>query len=109
MKLVCGDDVYDVSGEYVGEVEDLMFDTAAGRVTYAVVAAGGFLGLGQKRYAIPWSAISFDSEYKKCMLNIDQAELLDAPTLDDNHWLHAVDPSWAEQIQAYFAGHSRRA
>ena len=105
----CGDDVYDAAGVYVGDLEEIMFDTVAGRIAYAVIVVGGFLGVGQKRYAIPWSAISFDRDYRRCALSIDRAQLMDAPALDDDHWLRMADPAWANEIQAYYGGTTSRA
>ncbi len=108
-KLACGDDVYDAAGEYVGKVEEFVFDSVAGRIAYTVIAVGGFLGIGLKRFAVPWSAMSFDMDYKRCMLNIDYAQLMDAPALDDDHWLRIADPAWADEIQAYYGGRACRA
>jgi hypothetical protein len=107
--VACGDDVYDAAGVYVGDLEEIMFDTVAGRIEYVVILVGGFLGIGQKRYAIPWSAISFDPDYRRCALSIDRAQLMDAPALDDDHWLRMADPAWANEIQAYYGGRSSRA
>lgn len=104
----CDDDVYDAAGVYVGDLEEIMFDTVSGRIAYAVIVVGGFLGFGQKRYAIPWSAITLDMNYRRCKLSIERAQLMDAPALDADHWLRMADPAWANQIQAYYGGRTSR-
>ena len=76
-----GDLVYDAAGEYVGHVVAIMVDTRVGNVAWAVIAAGGFMGIGRRRHAVPWSVITPDARYKRCTLSIDQAQIMDAPQL----------------------------
>ena len=51
-----GTNVYDMKGTTIGEIDHLMIDKISGRVTYAVMSFGGFLGLGHSHYPIPWGA-----------------------------------------------------
>lgn len=76
-----GDAVYDAAGDYVGHIEEVMVDTRIGCVTYAVITAGGFLGMGKRRFAIPWSVVMPDPHAKRCALNIDHDRLLGAPRI----------------------------
>lgn len=76
-----GDNVYDAGGGYVGRIEDLIVDTRIGCVTHAVVCAGGFLGMGKKRYAIPWSVVVPDAHAKRCALIIEHERLNGLPLL----------------------------
>ncbi len=48
------DEVYDVEGKFLGKIEEIVLDTRTGCVRHAVLALGGFLGIGRKRFAIPW-------------------------------------------------------
>jgi sporulation protein YlmC with PRC-barrel domain len=71
-----GDSVYDAEGEYVGQMVQIMVDTRIGYVAWAVVAVGGFMGIGRRRLAIPWSMVTPDARYKRCSLTVDQDQLL---------------------------------
>lgn len=77
-----GDSVYDVAGKFLGEIEELVLDIHSGRVAYALMAVGGFLGVGRKMFAIPWSTVTIDSAYQRCVINIGLERLIDAPSLD---------------------------
>ena len=55
---VAGTDVYNTAGEHLGSIYDVMLDKATGKVAYAIMSFGGFLGLGEKYHPIPWSARS---------------------------------------------------
>src|ERR1700757_1204850 len=56
-----GDKVMSSDGEHVGKIADLMLDVRSGRIAYAVLSTGGFLGLGNTLHAIPWSALTLDA------------------------------------------------
>jgi len=71
-----GDFVYAADGEYVGQIVQIMVDTRIGYVAWAVLAVGGFLGIGRRRLAIPWSMVTPDARYKRCSLTVDQEQLL---------------------------------
>jgi hypothetical protein len=74
-----GDVVYDAAGDYVGRIEEVMVDTRIGYVAYAVITAGGFLGIGKRRFAVPWSIVKPDPHARRCAVNIDHHRLLGAP------------------------------
>ena len=57
---VIGDSVVNRTGENLGKIEELMLDLETGRVAYAVLSFGGFLGMGEKYHPIPWSALKYD-------------------------------------------------
>jgi hypothetical protein len=78
---VIGDVVFDADGGYVGQIENLILDTRIGCVTHAVVGAGGFLGIGKRRYAIPWSVVIADAHAKRCALIIEHERLNGLPVL----------------------------
>ena len=97
-----GDSVYDAAGKFLGEIEELILDLHSGRVAYALMAVGGFLGIGQKLFAIPWSTVKVDHAYQRCIINIDLERLIDAPSLDGDVLPRMADPVWATQVHAYF-------
>src|SRR5665647_2261044 len=54
-----GNDVYNQKDENLGDIKEIMLDVRSGRVRYAVLSFGGFLGMGEKLFAIPWSQLTF--------------------------------------------------
>lgn len=102
MTSFCGDSVYDVGGKFLGEIEELVLDIHSGRVAFALMAVGGFLGMGRKMFAIPWSTVTVDRAYQRCVINIDLERLVDAPSLDGDLLPRMADPVWATQVHAYF-------
>ena len=62
-KALIGQKVYNSAGEHLGDAEDIVIDAKTGKVAYAVLSFGGFLGMGEKLFAIPWSAFSVNTEW----------------------------------------------
>src|SRR5687768_12284127 len=60
-----GDNVVNTLGEDLGEIKEIMLEISSGRVAYAVLSSGGFLGIGDKLFAIPWSALKLDPANKR--------------------------------------------
>ena len=100
-----GDKVVNTAGEDLGKIQDVMIDTPTGRVAYAVLSFGGFLGMGDKLFAIPWDRLSLDEENKRFVLNIDRAKLEMAPGFDKDNWPDMADPSWGSRIYSYYGSH----
>jgi sporulation protein YlmC with PRC-barrel domain len=100
---LCGWMVVDRSGETVGSIADLMLDLDCGRVAYAVVASGGFVGVGEKIFAVPWSALK--SVGRHFVLQASRTALDSGPALDPEHWPAKPAKWWHEQVHAHF--HSR--
>jgi PRC-barrel domain protein len=98
---VYGDRVYDVADRFLGEIQELVLDIRSGRVAYALIAVGGFLGMGRNLFAIPWSTVTVDRVYRRCVLNIDLERLIDAPSLDGDFLPRMSDPSWATELHAH--------
>ena len=60
-----GTNVYDLKGTKIGDIDHLMIDKVSGRVTYAVMSFGGFMGLGHSHYPIPWTALKYDMKVER--------------------------------------------
>jgi len=88
--------------EDLGTIEDLMIDIDSGRIAYAVLSFGGFLGLGDKLFAIPWSALKVEAAEKRFVLNISKDLLEQAPGFDKTNWPDMSDPAWGAQIYTYY-------
>src|SRR5262245_39742457 len=78
--------VVNPQGEDLGQIEHIMIDVPGGRVAYAVLSFGGFLGLGDKLFAIPWSALQLDTDNKCFVLPVSKEQLKDAEGFDKDHW-----------------------
>ena len=96
------DDVVNASGEDLGKIEAIMLDVQSGRIAYAVLSFGGFLGMGTKLFAIPWSALTLDADEKHFILDVPKDRLENAPGFDKDHWPSMADTRWAKELHAYY-------
>ena len=97
-----GDKVVNLQNEDLGKIEHLMIDLATGRIAYAVLSFGGFLGMGDKLFAIPWSALTVDTVEKRFILKVDKELLKLAPGFDKEHWPNMADRAWGTQVFKYY-------
>lgn len=74
-----GTAVYSGAGEKLGSIDDLMIDKRSGRVRYAVLEFGGFLGMATDRYPMPWDVLKYDTAKGGYMVPLDKARLKGAP------------------------------
>ena len=81
-----GNKVVNTAGEQLGTMKELMIDLDDGLIAYAVLSFGGFLGLGDKLFAIPWEALTFNSDDQTFILDVDKEVLEDAPGFDKDNW-----------------------
>jgi sporulation protein YlmC with PRC-barrel domain len=94
-----GTNVYDMKGSKIGEIDHLMIDKVSGRVTYAVMSFGGFLGLGHSHYPIPWGALKYDIKLDGYVTGISEQQLKDAPAFSDDSW---TDRNWETQTYRHY-------
>src|SRR5438046_794174 len=99
---LAGDKVVDQSGNEIGKIEELMIDVVSGRVAYAVLSFGGFMGLGNKLFALPWSAVSVDETNKRFVANVSKDTLERAPGFDKDKWPDMSDPVYAQGIYRHY-------
>jgi sporulation protein YlmC with PRC-barrel domain len=97
-----GDKVVNLQNEDLGKIEHLMIDLATGRIAYAVLSFGGFLGMGDKLFAIPWSALTVDTLEKRFILQVDKELLKGAPGFDKEQWPNMADRAWGTQVFKYY-------
>jgi len=97
-----GDTVVNRQGETLGEIKHIMIDVPRGRVAYAVLSFGGILGVGDKLFAIPWSALTLDAGNHNFILDVPEQRLKDAPGFDKDHWPAMADERWANQVHSYY-------
>ncbi|HVO03011.1 MAG TPA: PRC-barrel domain-containing protein [Candidatus Cybelea sp.] len=99
---VQGTDVYTRRRDRAGEIEDIMIDKISGRVAYAIVAFGGFLGMGETRRAIPWSVLHYDTELGGYIAEVDDAVLKDAPNEVSSDDRYYRDMDWNTRVYTHF-------
>ncbi|HEU4778135.1 MAG TPA: PRC-barrel domain-containing protein [Telluria sp.] len=97
-----GDSVVNGQDEDLGDIKEIMLDMRSGQVAYAVLSFGGFLGLGEKLFAVPWQALQLDTVNKRFVLNVDKARLKTAPGFDPDAWPDMSDLTWANQIHSFY-------
>ncbi len=99
---ITSDQVRNHSGEDLGSVKDLMIDLGSGQVRYAVVSFGGFLGFGDKLFAVPFDVLEVDSNRECFVLDADKSKLENAPGFDKDSWPNFADPSFTDPIDRYY-------
>ena len=97
---VQGTPVFDRQGEKVGHVEDVMLDKESGKVAYAIMSHGGFLGAGERYHPLPWSILRYDLEKNGYIVPMDKAQLEDAPTLDQTEIYG--DEAWTQVVHSHY-------
>lgn len=97
-----GNDVYNSREEDLGDIKEIMLDMTSGKVAYAVLSYGSFLGLGEKLFAVPWSALTLDTENKRFILDADKERLKNAPGFDKDDWPDMADMTWQQDIHAFY-------
>lgn len=97
-----GDSVKNRQGDKLGQIKDLMIDTGTGHIAYAVLDFGGFLGMGNKLFAVPWGAFALDTEDKCLMLDVSKELLESTDGFDKDDWPDMTDRSWGERVHTHF-------
>lgn len=96
---VVGADVYGVNDKSVGQIDHLIIEKVSGRVAYAVMSFGGFVGLAHSHYPIPWSALRYDDRLGGYRTAITEAQLKDAPQFSDDSW---TDRDWEKRMHQHY-------
>lgn len=97
-----GTAVYGADGEKIGTIERVMIDKVSGRVSYAVLGFGGFLGIGNDHYPLPWQSLKYDTRLGGYVTGITEQQLKGAPKYgNDNEWDWA-DKSRARTVNDYY-------
>ena len=90
-----GTAVYGRDGNKIGSIERVMIDKKSGRVSYAVLGFGGFLGLGNDHYPLPWQSLEYDTRLGGYITAVTESQLQGAPRYsNDNDW------NWGDEARA---------
>ncbi len=92
------------NGDNLGKIKDLVFDARSGKITYAVLDFGGFLGVGDKLFAVPWHAFKYSGtgNEEHLVLDVTKDRLKNAPGFDKDHWPNMADPTFPQTIEKFY-------
>jgi len=97
-----GTAVYGPDDQKIGSIERVMIDKKSGRVSYAVLSFGGFLGIGDDYYPLPWQSLKYDTALGGYRTGVTQQQLEGAPRYgNDNGWNWA-DESRTRAVSDYY-------
>ena len=99
---LAGTRVVNAEGEDLGRIEELMIDLPSGRVAYAVLSFGGFLGFGDKLFALPFEALAIDPEQERFRLDVSRERLEQAEGFDKDDWPDFADRRWGEGVYRHY-------
>lgn len=83
---IIGDHVHNDADEHLGTIKDIMLDIRSGNIEYCIIEFGGFLGIGEKFFAIPWRLLKVDPDKQVFRFNESKETLKKAPGFDKEHW-----------------------
>ncbi len=106
-QIVNSDDVLDVEvkntqGDKLGKIAALMIDKLDGQVAYVVLSHGGFLGMGDKLFALPWSMFTYNTTQECFTIPVDKETLKNSPGFDKDHWPDMSNDAWGSSIHQYY-------
>lgn len=95
-----GTRVYGIDGEHIGKIERVMLEKRSGKVSYAVLSFGGFLGIGHDHYPLPWSKLRYSEEHGGYLIDVTKEQVEGAPRYEDSedYW----SPETGRRIHDYY-------
>jgi hypothetical protein len=99
---VDGTKVFDVTGDELGKIHEIMIDKVSGKVAYAVMSFGGFMGLGENFHPLPWSALRYDTEADGYVIDMPKDRLQAAPAFKENERPMWTDRDYERRLHAYY-------
>jgi sporulation protein YlmC with PRC-barrel domain len=99
---IIGDKVRNPEGDDLGKIQNLMINLRSAKVEYAVIEFGGFLGVGEKLFAIPFDELRVDEGDEVFILNRDKEYLKDSPGFDPAHWPDTNDHTYFDDVDTYY-------
>lgn len=94
--------VKNMKDENLGEITEIMINKKQGKIDYVVVSFGGFLGIGDKFFAIPWPVLTYHPENDSFRVDISREEFKNSPGFSKDHWPDSYDPYWTETTTNYY-------
>ena len=100
---VTGVKVTNAQQENLGEIAEVVIDKTSGKVSYLVLDFGGFLGFGNKYFAVPWNLFLYNNTDDNFVLNVDKEQLKNAPGFDKDHWPDFSTPEFKTSISGFYS------
>ena len=97
-----GTAVYGPNDTKIGSIERVMIDKMSGRVSYAVLSFGGFLGIGDDHYPLPWQSLKYDTRLGGYRTGITDQQLKAAPKYNNDNAWNWGDPARARAVDDYY-------
>ena len=97
-----GNAVINQADETLGTITDIMLDVPQGRIAYAVMTSGSFLGMAGKLFALPWNLLTLDTERKCFICDIAKETISNAPGFDKDHWPDVAELGWQQDVHSYY-------
>ena len=97
-----GTAVYNTTGEKLGSVHNFMVDKRSGKVAYAVLSFGGFLGMGSTYHPLPWEQLTYDPAQGGYVVSLSRGQLEGAPTYSGSEASSWDDPAYGRSIDQYY-------
>jgi sporulation protein YlmC with PRC-barrel domain len=97
-----GEDVYNRQEEDLGDIKEIMLDIRSGQVAYAVLSFGGWMGMGDKLFAVPWQALELDTVNKRFLIDVSKDHLKNAPGFDKDNWPDMASTEFSTQLHNFY-------
>lgn len=97
-----GTTVVNPAGEKLGSIEEIMIDKRSGKVAYAVMSFGGFLGIGDRHHPLPWGVLKYDTNLNGYVVNLDKRVLEQAPMYGSDERIDLADEAYGKKIHDYY-------
>ncbi len=92
-----GKSVIDPAGDDIGRISDFVFNPESGQISYAVISVGGFLGMGEKHFTVPFDKLNLQADKGRYVLESSSERVLSAPAARDT-----ATPGWNKEIDDYW-------
>ena len=99
---VVGIDVYSLQDEYLGELETVIINPSDASVAFALIASGGFIGMGEDMIPVPWDTLQVTQDGETYVLNVSEQTFDGAPTLGGSEYSDAVGQEWIDRIDSWW-------
>jgi hypothetical protein len=101
---VNGTNVYNLAGEKLGSIYDVILEKTSEKTEYAVMSFGGFLGIGDRYHPLPWRALTYDPAQEGYVVDIDRSRLEGAPSYSADQTSLWNDPAYGRRVTDYYGG-----
>lgn len=101
-KTLIGEEVIGKNGKKLGEIQELMIDMHNKKVAYVLMSFAGFLGMGERLFAVPFAALRNEAQKGQLYLDVDEENINNAPYIEKDYWPDMADKNWIREIHAFY-------